>query len=130
MLQLQQSRSWPKHQKRSIQKEHSIQKVEALITQWVYLKSMGFATEERRHTGPSCSSDGELANGNYFCVPLMVKAFVASLKEKYLPRELAELYFIYFNLFYFIFILFDFAPFNKYGAGIPQQHNQLLWSQK
>ena len=28
------------------------------------------------------------------------------------------------------FILFDFAPFNKYGAGIPQQHNQLLWSQK
>ena len=67
----------------------------------------------------------KLANGNYFCVPLMVKAFVASLKEKYLPLELAELYFIY-----FIFILFDFAPFHKYGAGIPQQHNQLLWSQK
>ena len=33
-----------------------------------------------------------------------------------------------FILFYFI--LFDFAPLNKYGAGIPQQHNQLLWSQK
>ena len=29
-------------------------------------------------------------------------------------------------LFYFDFILFDFAPFSKYGAGIPQQHNQLL----
>ena len=33
----------------------------------------------------------KLANGNYFCVPLMVKAFVASLKEKYIPRELAKL---------------------------------------
>ena len=43
----------------------------------------------------------KLANGNYFCVPLMVKAFVASLKEKYLPLELAELYVIYFILFLF-----------------------------
>jgi len=46
----------------------------------------------------------KLANSNYFCVPLMVKAFVASLKEKYIPLELAELYFIYFILFYFYFI--------------------------
>ena len=27
----------------------------------------------------------KLANGNYFCVPLMVKAFVAPLKKKSIP---------------------------------------------
>ena len=28
----------------------------------------------------------KLANGNYFCVPLVVKAFVAPLKKKSIPR--------------------------------------------
>ena len=28
----------------------------------------------------------KLANSNYFCVPLMVKAFVAPLKKKSIPR--------------------------------------------
>ena len=38
---------------------------------------MGFATVFLRW---------KLANGNYFCVPLMVKAFVATLKKKSIPQ--------------------------------------------
>ena len=46
----------------------------------------GFCDGEEKAYGAVVFLRWKLASGNYFCVPLMVKAFVAPLKKKSIPR--------------------------------------------